>query len=153
MPSATRFPRGPHSPRSPAALAELRSRGWRIALLSNTDPDFLAASLVAIGVPVDLDDHGRRGRLVQAGARALGERSSRRPTPTGPECTCESAFHDIAPAHELGILAVWINRLGESQDQPRAAELPDSSKLPAMLEALVPARPPVDKTRSARAFA
>ena len=35
------------------ALEELRSRGWRLAPLSNTDPDFLEASLGRIGVPVD----------------------------------------------------------------------------------------------------
>jgi 2-haloacid dehalogenase len=36
-----------------------------------------------------------------------------------------SPFHDLAPAAELGIPAVWINRLGEESDLPRAAELPD----------------------------
>jgi hypothetical protein len=34
---------------------------------------------------------------------------------------------------------VWINRLGESSQIPRAAELPDLSALPATLERLVPA--------------
>jgi hypothetical protein len=33
----------------PAALEEARGRGWRLAVLSNTDPDFLAASLARIG--------------------------------------------------------------------------------------------------------
>ena len=41
-----------------------------------------------------------------------------------------SLFHDIAPARELGIPAVWINRLGETSDLPRAAELTDLSRLP-----------------------
>src|SRR2546421_11069818 len=41
-------------PEVPAALQALRERGWRLAILSNTDPDFLAASLERIGVPVDL---------------------------------------------------------------------------------------------------
>src|SRR5437867_12198598 len=41
-------------PEVPPALAELRDRGWRLAILSNTDPDFLDASLERIGVPVDL---------------------------------------------------------------------------------------------------
>src|SRR5918999_1654777 len=41
-------------PEVPAALAALRARGWRIAVLSNTDRDLLAASLDRIGVPVDL---------------------------------------------------------------------------------------------------
>ena len=35
------------------ALAELRSRGWKLAILSNTDDDFIAASQVHIGVPID----------------------------------------------------------------------------------------------------
>ena len=38
----------------PSALAELRTRGWKVAILSNTDADFLDVSLRAIGVPVDL---------------------------------------------------------------------------------------------------
>jgi 2-haloacid dehalogenase len=50
-----------------------------------------------------------------------------------------SLFHDIAPADELGITAVWINRLGETSDLPRAAELPDLTRLPDTLDALVPA--------------
>ena len=40
-------------PEVPGALAELRGRGFKLAPLSNTDPDFLAASLERIGVPVD----------------------------------------------------------------------------------------------------
>ena len=50
-----------------------------------------------------------------------------------------SLFHDIAPAHELGLRAVWINRLRESSDLPRAAELPDLAKLPETLDDLVSA--------------
>src|SRR4026208_933525 len=37
----------------PGALAELRGRGFKLAPLSNTDPDFLAASLERLGRPVD----------------------------------------------------------------------------------------------------
>src|SRR5262245_10364228 len=33
-------------PEAPAALAEARMRGWRLAILSNTDRDFIEASLV-----------------------------------------------------------------------------------------------------------
>ena len=49
-----------------------------------------------------------------------------------------SLFHDIAPAAQLGLTAVWINRLGEQSDLPRAAELTDLSELPTTLERLVP---------------
>ena len=37
------------------------------------------------------------------------------------------------PAAELEIPAIWINRLGEESDLPRAAELPD---LPGLADAL-----------------
>ena len=38
----------------PANLAELRERGWKLAILSNTDPDLLATSIDTLGVPFDL---------------------------------------------------------------------------------------------------
>src|SRR3972149_1183579 len=46
----------------PGALAELRTRGWRLAILSNTDPDLLDASLEAIGGPVDPRIPAAQGR-------------------------------------------------------------------------------------------
>ena len=48
-----------------------------------------------------------------------------------------SAFHDLAPAAELGLPAVWINRLGETSDVPRDAELPDLRGLADALDAIV----------------
>ena len=35
------------------ALEELRRRGWKLAILSNSDPDLIAASKELIGVPFD----------------------------------------------------------------------------------------------------
>ena len=37
-----------------ASLEEARSRGWKLALLSNTDRDFIEASIARIGVPFEL---------------------------------------------------------------------------------------------------
>jgi 2-haloacid dehalogenase len=124
----------------PSSLAELRSRGWRIGILSNTDPEFLDASLEAIGVPVDVritaaeagsykPAHGHWLRFFeQTGAER--ERHAH---------VAASLFHDIAPANELGLRAVWINRLRETSDLPRVAELGDLSKLPETLDDLVSA--------------
>jgi len=36
-----------------AALEELRARGWKLAILSNTDRDFIDASMKSIGVPFE----------------------------------------------------------------------------------------------------
>jgi FMN phosphatase YigB (HAD superfamily) len=48
-----------------------------------------------------------------------------------------SIFHDIEPAARQGLAAVWINRLAESSEIPRAAELPDLTGLPETLDHLV----------------
>ena len=126
-------------PEVPGALAELRGRGFMLAVLSNTDPDLLESSLERIGVPVD-------GRVTAA------EAGSYKPAPGHWERFFEefgadrehhvhvgaSLYHDIEPAHRLGLRAVWINRLHESSDLPRAAELKDLSRLPEVLDELVP---------------
>src|SRR5439155_1691028 len=48
-----------------------------------------------------------------------------------------SLFHDIEPAHELGLRSIWINRLGESAGNARPArELPDLTRLAETLDEL-----------------
>lgn len=136
---ADSLPAWPPFPEVPAALEELWARGWKIAILSNTDPDLLDESLALIGVPVDLritaaesgsykPAHGHWERFF-----ADTDADRERHVHVG-----ASAFHDIEPAAELGLTAVWINRLHESSEAPRAAELPDLVKLPETLEDLVP---------------
>jgi 2-haloacid dehalogenase len=127
-------------PEVPASLAELRRRGWRLAILSNTDPDYLDASLAHIGVPVDL--------MVIA-----SEIGSYKPAPGHWEAFFErsgadrsrhihvaaSLFHDIEPCSRMGIPAVWIDREAEATTLPMAARLTDLSDLPDTLDGLVPA--------------
>jgi 2-haloacid dehalogenase len=134
---AESLPSWPPFPEVPAALGELRERGWRLAILSNTDPDLLATSVAAIGLPFDA--------LITA-----SEVGSYKPAPghwehffayTGAARRhhvhiAASLFHDIAPAARIGLTSVWINRLGESSDIPRAAELPDLGGLPQVLDQL-----------------
>jgi 2-haloacid dehalogenase len=135
---ADSLPSWPPFPEVPAALTELRERGWRIAILSNTDPEYLEASFERIGVPTDL-----RITAAEAGsykpAHGHWERFFEQ---TGADRARHvhigaSIFHDLRPAAELGLTAVWINRLHESTDTPRAAELPDLAKLPETLDDLV----------------
>jgi 2-haloacid dehalogenase len=130
-------------PEVPGALAELRGRDFNLVILSNTDPDLLAASLERIGVPVE-------------GAITAAEAGSYKPAHGHWHRFFEqfhadreqhvhvgaSVFHDLEPAAELGLRAVWINRLHETSDAPRAAELKDLSRLPEVLEELVPAETP-----------
>jgi FMN phosphatase YigB (HAD superfamily) len=51
----------------------------------------------------------------------------------------QSHFHDIAPATELGLSSVWINRYGERHHPPPSRELSDLSGLPDTLDELVAA--------------
>jgi len=121
----------------PETLAELRRRGWSLAILSNTDRELIAASQRTLGVPIDL-------------AVVADDIRSYKPAPLHWEYFFElttadrdrhvhvaaSLFHDIAPAQELGLKTVWINRLGEQADPEPDCELPDLSGLPDALDEL-----------------
>ena len=47
-----------------------------------------------------------------------------------------SLFHDIAPARELGLRSVWINRLGEDAEPEPDVELHSLTGLGAALDSL-----------------
>lgn len=129
-------------PEVAASLSELREQGWRIAVLSNTDPDLLDASLAAIGVPVDL-------RITAAEAGSYKPARGHWDTffsLTGAErerhChVAASLFHDVAPTSELGLPCVWINRQDETSDLPRVAEMRDLEGLAEVLDGVVPGSP------------
>lgn len=135
---AASLPSWPAFPEVPAALGRLHDEGWRLAVLSNTDPDLLAGSLAAIGAPVDLAvtvvDTGSykpapgHWRTFRARSGVAADRHVH---------VAASLFHDIAPCARLGVRAVWINRAGEASDLPRAGELRDCRRLPATLAGLV----------------
>ncbi|HEY7075696.1 MAG TPA: HAD family hydrolase [Solirubrobacteraceae bacterium] len=122
----------------PAALAEARARGWRLVALTNSDRDLIDASLETIGVPFE-------------GAVVASEIGSYKPAhrhwsafyehfdadPARHVHVAQSHFHDIAPAHALGIPTVWINRLGERGEPAPTRELPDLDGLGGVLDALV----------------
>jgi len=127
-------------PEVPAALEALRTRGWRLAILSNTDPDLLDASISAIGVPVD-------ERVVASEIGSYKPAFGHWETffeRTGAERArhvhvAASLLHDVQPCATLGLPCVWINRVGESSDLPRAGELTDLGELPDTIDRLVPA--------------
>jgi 2-haloacid dehalogenase len=134
------LPGWPVFPDAPHGLADARRRGWKLVMLSNTDRDFIDASLRAIGVPFD-------------GAIVASEVGSYKPAhghwqafyeTTGADSArhvhvAQSHFHDITPAAELGIPSVWINRLGEQGEPAPTREMRDLNGLGAVLDELIPA--------------
>ena len=134
---AESLPRWQPFPEARAALEEARSRGWRLAILSNTDRDYIDASLRLIGVPFD-------------DAIVASEIASYKPAHRHWEVFREqvgdpgvhvhvgaSLFHDVAPAVELGLPTIWINRLGEEPEPQPDVELRSLDGLGEALDSLV----------------
>jgi 2-haloacid dehalogenase len=124
-------------PEVPASLEDARARGWKLAILSNTDRDYIEASLAHIGVPFEFavvaseigsykPDHGHW--------RAFRERIG------DDEITHvhvgASLFHDVRPATELGIPTIWVNRLGEEPEPQPDVELHSLTGLGEALDSL-----------------
>ena len=105
-----------------ASLEEARTRGWRLAILSNTDPDYIAASKELIGVPFDetvvaseigsyKPAHGHWERVLPADRSRSG----------GP-CPCRG---EPLPRHRPGERARPAERLDQPPGRtPRAAARP-----------------------------
>jgi 2-haloacid dehalogenase len=119
-----------------AALEDVCARGWKLAILSNTDRDFIEASIENIGVPFEFavvaseigsykPDHGHW----RAFGRRVGDVDAH-------VHVAASLFHDIAPATELGIPTVWINRLGEAPEPVPDVELHSLTGLGDALDSL-----------------
>jgi 2-haloacid dehalogenase len=121
----------------PGALAELRERGWKLAILSNTDPELLDASVAKLAVPFDLlVTAADAGSYKPASGHWERFRADLDTEPAVHVHVAASLFHDVEPCARLGIGCLWINRLREASELPRLAELPDLSGLPETLARL-----------------
>jgi 2-haloacid dehalogenase len=122
------------------ALEDARSRGWKLAILSNTDRDFIEASMKHIGVPFELAIVASEIGSYKPAHRHWQEFFEQTSAPRdGHVHVAQSYCHDIVPATELGLRSLWINRYAEHRDPPPDRELADLSPLPETLDELVPA--------------
>ena len=123
------------------ALTDLRARGWKLGVLSNTDTDYIAASLVQIGVPFDEVVVAQEIGSYKPAHRHWEEFFARtHAAHEGHVHVGASIFHDVVPCEELGLRCVWINRLGEAAgEHTPTATLTDLFSLPGVLDELVPA--------------
>ena len=133
---ARSLPEWPVFPEARESLEDARTRGWKLAILSNTDRDFIEASMASIGV---LFEFAIVASAIGSYKPALGhwrafeERVGRLPDVH----VAASHFHDVVPAATLGIPTVWINRLTESLEPPPTREKPDLVALAYTLDELV----------------
>jgi 2-haloacid dehalogenase len=123
-----------------AALEEARRRGWKLGILSNTDRDFIDASMERIGVPFELAIVASEIGSYKPGHRHWERFFAQTDAPRARYAhVAQSHFHDVVPATELGLRSIWINRYGERHEPSPTRELRDLSQLPESLDGLVPA--------------
>ena len=121
-------------PETHDALKRARDLGWRLAILSNSDPDLIAASKQLIDVTFDetvvaseiQSYKPSHGHWKEFFARTAAQRETY-------VHVAASLFHDIAPCNDLGLESIWINRNQEVPDFSVARELPDLTTLPDVL--------------------
>lgn len=120
------------------ALAQLRREGWTFALLTNCDRDLIAqtqrrlpASFDAVVTAEDVSaykPHHAHFKLFQSTFGSSADAWIH---------VAQSYFHDIRPAHDLGIPRVWVNRQGEKDDPSLAdAVISGLAELPAAVARL-----------------
>ncbi len=127
-------------PEVAGVLAELKQRGWSLAILSNSDPDLIAASKAHLGVAFDETVVASEirsykpslGHWTEFYIRTLADKRRH-------VHVAASLYHDIAPAVRLRLPNVWINRLDEHPGPSPTIELATLEGLPDALEPLVPA--------------
>ncbi len=134
---AASLPDWPVFPDARDALEEARSRGWSLAILTNSDRDLIEASMNAIGVPFELavvaseiGSYKPAHQHWHSFADAVGRLPDVH--------VAQSHFHDVVPATALGIPTIWINRLDESGEPPPSRELPTLTGLGEALDGLAP---------------
>jgi 2-haloacid dehalogenase len=104
------------------ALSELRKDGWKLALLTNCDRDIIAltqrrlpASFDAVVTAEDVSAYKpspAHFRLFQSTFGSSADAWIH---------VAQSYFHDIQPAHDLGITRIWVNRHA-AKDDPALAD-------------------------------
>ena len=127
----------PAFPDTVAALTALETK-YKLAVISNVDDDLFEGSARRLGVQLDEVVTAQRVGSYKpslANFRFAFDRLGR--GPDGVLHVAQSLYHDIAPARELGLACVWVNRragrAGPGATAPATAdpdvEVPDLASL------------------------
>jgi 2-haloacid dehalogenase len=136
----------PPFPDTVAALRKLKSR-YKLAVISNTDDDLFARTAVHLEAPFDAVITAQQARSYKPSLNNFRMALDRLAVP--PEQVlhvAQSLYHDVAPANELGIASVWVNRHGRAGASGGAAGIaqpdlivPDMATLAALASGPKPA--------------
>ena len=100
------------------ALQALKQR-YKLAVLSNIDDDLFTLTAPTLGVDLDLVVTAQQAGSYKPSLQNFATLLQRLPAPKDRLLhVAESLYHDVAPARELGIATVWVNR---RQSKPAAA--------------------------------
>jgi 2-haloacid dehalogenase len=121
----------------PGALAELRRRGRKIAILSNVDRELIVSSIAQLRLEPDLvitaQDAGSY-KPAPGHWRLFVERSG-----AAVEATVHvgaSQYHDMRPGAALGYRTVFVDRHGEKLTTSPTRVIHDLAPLPDVIDAL-----------------
>ena len=102
----------PPFPDTTAGLRKLKTK-YKLAIISNIDDDLLAHSLRLMGVPFDHLITAQQAKSYKPSFNNFNLALEKIGLPREKVLhAAESLYHDIAPANELGIANVWVNRRG-----------------------------------------
>lgn len=100
----------PTFPDTVSALRDLKSR-YKLAVVSNTDDDLFARTATRLEVPFDAVITAQQARSYKPSLNNFRLALERLAVPSEQVLhVAQSLYHDIAPANELGIASVWVNR-------------------------------------------
>jgi len=100
------------------ALQQIKGR-YKLAVLSNIDDDLFALTAPQLGVEFDLVVTARQVQSYKPSLRNFETLLQRLPVSKERLLhAAESLYHDVVPAHALGIATAWVNR---RQGKPSAA--------------------------------
>ena len=122
---ADSLPHWPVFPDTVGSLRALQSR-FKLAVISNVDDDLFAGTATTLDVDFDAVVSAQQVRSYKPSLGHFHTAAARMAVATNAWLhVAESLYHDIAPANQLGIASVWVNRPNRGGGTRRADAVPD----------------------------
>ena len=107
----------PKFPDTTEVLTELKARGHKLVILSNTDEDFIRESVKVIDVEFDEIITAERAGSYKPARNHWDRMLDKLHVPKDRVLhVAQSYYHDVVPAKGLGFKMAWINRKGETSN-------------------------------------